>query len=371
MNKNIIVHFGAGALGRGLVVPLLYQSGYKIVLIDTNKVLNKELNSTHSYIVDISDEVPDKRKQEIKIIEAISPVNDNEKVKEYLKKANIITTSVRRENLIHVARTIVDTWGNTYDENRMIICCENVENVGTYFKKILIDLVKNEEQKRNIENIRVPDTIVDRICSTSWPESSVVTSEIFHECAVDVNIIADTKIELIPSVRNIEAAFLRKRLLVNTYADAVCFIALKKGKTYLYEAVQDTEINCIVEPYINLLKKLLEIEYGYNKAELDKWSEKYKKRLGNSEIPRKIDSVARNLWAKLSLEERFMFPLIKLIDHNVDISVGVDFLARLIQYGIESDIEKLNKDEIKEKLRELWCINTKGKDIYEKILNYL
>ncbi len=371
MSKNIVVHFGAGALGRGLVVPLLYQSGYKIVLIDTNEVLNKELNNTHSYIVDVSDEVPQKRKQEIKIIEAISPVSDNEKVKEYLKQANIVTTSVRRENLIHVARTIVDTWGDSYDENRMVICCENVENVGTYFKKILIDLAKDEEHKKNIEQIRVPSTIVDRICSTSWPESSAVTSEIFHECAVDANIVADTKIKFIPSVNNIEAAFLRKRLLVNTYSDAICFIALEKGKTYLYEAVQSTEINSIVEPYISLLKKLLELEYGYTEDELNKWSEKYQKRLKNSKIPRKIDTVARNLWAKLSLEERFVFPLIKLIDHNVDISVGIGFLAKLIKYGIKSDIEEINNDEIKKKLRVLWCKNAKGKDIYEKILNYL
>lgn len=30
--KKLVVHFGAGALGRGLVVPMLYESGCRIVL---------------------------------------------------------------------------------------------------------------------------------------------------------------------------------------------------------------------------------------------------------------------------------------------------------------------------------------------------
>ena len=34
MKENMVVHFGAGALGRGLVVPLLSESGKQVVLAE-------------------------------------------------------------------------------------------------------------------------------------------------------------------------------------------------------------------------------------------------------------------------------------------------------------------------------------------------
>ena len=43
MNKQYVVHFGGGALGRGLVIPMLYESGKDVVLVDTNEEMLKEL----------------------------------------------------------------------------------------------------------------------------------------------------------------------------------------------------------------------------------------------------------------------------------------------------------------------------------------
>jgi mannitol-1-phosphate 5-dehydrogenase len=370
MENKRAVHFGAGALGRGLVIPLLYKSGYDIVLIDTNEALNKALNETKSYVVDISDEIPEKRMQEIKIVEALSPISDIEKVRACLQQTSIVTTSVRRENLIHVARTLVSIWGSMDGNNRLVLCCENIENVGAYFKNLLVSEAATPIQKARMKMIQVPDTIVDRICSTSWPQSTVVTSEIFHECSVDVNVVDDTGIEFIPAIRNIEMNFSRKRCLLNTYADAISFIALGDNKTYLYEAAESSEINEAIKSYMSLLQKMLILEYGCEKELLDHWQARYQKRLSNWEIPRELVTVARNLWLKLTLDERFVWPLIKLLDYHVDISEGTAFLAKLIRVGIKFDSEKLSNEQVKIKLKNLWSKTPKGMKIYDQVIKF-
>lgn len=371
MKENLVVHFGAGALGRGLVVPLLKDSGYDVVIVDTNEELNKQINLTNSYMLDISDEEADKRNKEIRIIQAVSPINDKEILEQYLKGAKIVTTSVRRENLIHVARALASIWGKYDIEGRKVICCENVEDAGSYFKSLLVSEAKTNEEIAILNKIIVPDTIVDRICATSPSNINIVTSEKFHECSVDINVLSDTKIKLIPAVENIKGNFYRKRYLLNAYADAISFIALDRKLDYLYEAATNEEINEEIKTYMKLLKKLLNIKYNCNKKELDKWAIKYRKRLSNKEIPRKLDTVARNLWGKLTLEERFVSPLIELMDEGVNIEDGVKFIIKLINSANNTSKDQLSKEQLIEKLNELWSETKSGQEFYKDVLNLL
>ena len=56
MKENMVVHFGAGALGRGLVVPLLSESGKQVVLAETNETLLTQFNQNNGYTLHIRDE---------------------------------------------------------------------------------------------------------------------------------------------------------------------------------------------------------------------------------------------------------------------------------------------------------------------------
>ncbi|WP_186438219.1 hypothetical protein [Cohnella terricola] len=364
MNLKTIVHFGAGALGRGMVVPLLFESGYEVVVLDTNEELNRELNREGGYRLKLSDDQSGDGEREIRIREALSPVADRDRVAEYLKSANVVTTSVRRENLVHVARALAETWGELDGENRMVICCENIENVGSLFRSLLVEAAASEEQSARLRRIAVPDTIVDRICTANWPEGTNVVAETFHECSVDANEAPQTGITLIPSVARIERDFARKRLLLNTYADAISFLAKGEGKTYLFEAARSDDINRMIEPYMALLQEMLKLEYDCDSSELQEWRSKYKSRLSNSGIPRELDTVARNLWAKLDLNERFAWPLIKLQEHGVDIGEGAKFLAKLVR---TADGEGQSAAELQAKLEGLWGTTPAGRKLCELV----
>ena len=361
---KLVVHFGAGALGRGLVVPMLYESGCRIVLADTNVQLIDGMRATKAYTLDVSDD-EQQRLHTIKIDDIVSPVTDEKVLLAYLHICDIVTTSVRRENLIHVAKVLSKAWGTERNTQRMVLCCENVEGVGAYFHSLLTDCATNKCQRENLSAIRVPDTIVDRICATG-ASIMEITSESFHECSVDAAVIEDTGIACIPSISNIRSHFYRKRYLLNTYADAMAFLALDKNHTYLYEAAMDEEIQNSLHPYIFLLMQLLENKYGIGFKESKQWFQLYRKRLSNPQIPRELHTVARSLWNKMTLSERFICPLVELITLDIDIRDGLSVIREIV--NTEAEKEGLTDDRVHQKLQDLWCGTAYGRKLFEMFL---
>lgn len=364
MNDKPVVHFGAGALGRGLVVPMLYGSHRRIVIADTDPRLIAYLKERKSYKLQISDDC-EHPVQIIPIEDVISPIEEEYKLITYLQNADIVTTSVRKENLIHVARVISKAWRHMDCHDKCIICCENVEGIGSYFKTLLLEITGDNERE-NLVNILVPDTIVDRICAVKENVEEVI-SETFHECSVDKDVLKDTGMALIPSVDHIRAHFYRKRYLLNTYADAMAFIGKRKGHTYLYECAVDEHLQIVLQPYIKLLEELLYRKFGITHKESEEWFQTYQRRLSNDQIPRNLDTVARNLWDKLSVSERFVCPLLDLMELDVPIEKGLSVIHNIIQSQAER--EQLTQDAVNDRLKELWNVNEQGKKLYQLYKN--
>ena len=89
----------------------------------------------------------------MEVWKALSSITQQEEVIETLKNADAITTSVKRENLKYLVPVILKAWGDDPCTGKAIICCENVENVGIYFKNLLMEQC-SEKQKENIQKIR-------------------------------------------------------------------------------------------------------------------------------------------------------------------------------------------------------------------------
>ncbi|MGX8833208.1 mannitol dehydrogenase family protein [Amedibacillus sp. YH-ame6] len=360
MKRKIVVHFGAGALGRGLVIPMFYYSHCQVVVADTDKRLISYLKNQRSYKLQISDD--EKRPVEIIPIEdVISPLEDEEKLIKYLKECSIVSTSVRKENLIHVAKVLAKAWNDVDVSEKMVVCCENVEGIGSYFKSLLLENV-DEDKKAHFSPLLIPDTIVDRICAVKENIEEIV-SEKFHECSVDGEMVLNTNLEMIPAVQHIKAHFYRKRYLLNTYADAIAFIGKNKGHTYLYECAKDKELQLQIQPYIKLLMDVLYYQFDVSYQESQEWFDVYRNRLCNSKIPRNLDTVARNLWEKLNIGERFVCPLLELMKYDVDIQGGIPILYELI--FSQSVKEGLSKEETMSRLKDIWCVNTEGEALFK------
>jgi Mannitol-1-phosphate/altronate dehydrogenases len=370
-NKELVVHFGAGSLGRGFIVPILLESGCNVTLVDANEELVNKLKETHSYTLVIADEEEGKQQKQIKVDRVLSARTDADILKDVLKTVKTVTTSVRQENLIHVAKTISEVWGNEENSDRAVICCENLENASGYFKSLLADCARDEKQKERLMKIKVPDTMVDRGCSQSYTDPTVVYTERFYEIGVDKKELPDTGIRLIPSVDNLEQHFYRKRFLLNTRVDALAFVGLYYGLNNFAELKKSEKVMKEITPYFELVKKSLEVGFGMQKEEVEKWASFYWNERGkqskkaSSKDERKLVDIARDMWRKLSYDERFIKPLVVLKRNGYEIDSGIHIIVMMVKYLAKED--HLSKAETLDKIGAMWRMDETGEAIYDSV----
>lgn len=350
MNRKAL-HFGGGALGRGLVVPFLEEAGFDVVIADIDQKLVDALNENQGYELVQTDNKEKVKK--ICIEKAVLFDASKDELREALEQAEVITTSVRKENLKYVAALFDKVLDPS--AKKLVICAENVEKSGEYFKSLMAD---NENNKG--ENLFIPDTVVDRICASMWPESLQIMTETFGEFGYDAHVYQG-QLDPIKEMDDLNRAFVRKRLLVNTYSDASCFLGMAKGDRYLFEAIEDRKVQEELEPYFNAFEQVLTRKYGYTADEIAEWKKLYHKRLGNPEILRDISTVARSLWAKLKVEERFLLPIVELKEIGGEIAEPLKALL----YMIEESCGESPK-ELEAHLKELWCGCETGREIYRE-----
>ncbi|WP_346683776.1 hypothetical protein [Anaerostipes butyraticus] len=354
--KKTALHFGGGALGRGLTVPFLEEAGYEVVIADIDRELVEALNKERGYPL-VQTDKKDKQKW-IPIKKAVLFDAEDPELREALTQVEVITTSVRKENLRYVADLLDQLLSP--EDRKLVLCAENVENSGTYFKQLMEHNTDNKG-----ENLLIPDTVVDRVCSSQWPDSLEILSEEFGEFGFDQSIYPHS-LGPIEAKKDLERAFVRKRLLVNTFSDASCFLGMAKGKKYLYEAVTDEETQRELTPYFGAFEKILVQKYQYTPEEVADWKKLYHKRLANPEILRDIKTVARGLWEKLKPEERFLLPITELYKMHEDIEPALTALLHMIRESCQEDTETMKKH-----LKETWCVNETGETIYRTAVKIL
>ncbi|XBS71517.1 hypothetical protein ABK905_11685 [Acerihabitans sp. KWT182] len=125
MNKTV-VHFGAGALGRGLIIPSLAAAGYEVIAVDADRDLISRLTAGGGYDLLLTDK---NERRRVPLAAAMLP--EQPALAVALAGAALITTSVRKENLPQVAMALKNIAPKT------VICCENIEQSGVYFASLL------------------------------------------------------------------------------------------------------------------------------------------------------------------------------------------------------------------------------------------
>ncbi|HEB1317311.1 TPA: mannitol dehydrogenase [Escherichia albertii] len=342
--KPIAVHFGAGALGRGLVVPLLIESGFDVIAIDSDEKLLASIRERQGYDLLLTDT---RETQHIHLRDIFHPAD--EKLTGWLQHASVITTSVRKENLHRIVKQLKNVPPKT------LICCENIEYSGRFFAELM------QEGGVNPDGWRLPDCMVDRICSSCWPASTLIEAESWGTVCIQ-KLEGATTVQKFEQVENITLRFQEKRILVNTYADGISFLGLAAGKQYLYQAAESEEIRLAMDDYMQLMKLYLCQECHLDANYLEKMAEKHRLRLCNPHIKRSLESVARNFLQKVGPTERFIYPLTVLQQRGVDIQPAISFLNVLIngwanaqsepQLARQQALASLNVAEIVERLEQ-------------------
>ena len=204
-----------------------------------------------------------------------------------------------------------------------MVGCENVERVDDVIRDALRNAGLSPE---TMSRLSIPRTVVDRICATDAPPSLTVTAEPFVQLAIG----GGPELPGFERVDAIDALFARKRYLVNTFADACAIMGRAAGMRTLAEAVADDAIEARIAPLLDALLRHLATRYGFDMDGLSVHLSDNRARLSNPNIPRRLETVARDLWRKFGPEERFAAPLIELEANGELDDAAVDTVADLM-----------------------------------------
>jgi mannitol-1-phosphate 5-dehydrogenase len=305
------LHFGAGNLGRGLVVPVLVDSGVEVAVADADQALIDALAQEEGYRLEIISETRQIGTRRIPLVGAFHVVEDRAALETWLQDATFITTSVQFENLPKVAASLDLVVKRKMVSNCpfYVLACENVERSSSHLARLMgLDLQAAREV--------FLDTVVDRNSQTDWPRSLVARTEAYWEWAVELSEDSQFPLETLRQVRHIMPPFWRKRYLVNTVADSLAFLGFIRGHHYLHEAFQDAVLLDLLAPLFSELQHALVHQFEFNEGDLQAYTDKVIRRLGTPGIDRQILTVARGAWRKLELGERFVHPVETLLAHG-------------------------------------------------------
>lgn len=317
---QICLHFGAGALGRGLVLPLLAKSGTDVCIADINVDVVDRISAEGGYPIAI---FKDGNREDVfvPVAKAFALGRDDKGLNSYLREADFITTSVQVGNLQAVVNRLAGVWEHGR-QARTVVGCENLRKVGGHLRTLF-----EAESPALSEHVFTPDCVVDRICSAS-PSDLLIETEPYTEWVVE----APDELALKgPSLSaDVDRLFFRKRYLVNTLADAVSFIGMRKGHAFLHQAVTDPQILSSVAPLMALLRSHLIRAFQFAERELVQYQELSIQRLSNTSISRRIETVARDPWRKFGPAERFMEPVLAEYNSGAEVSEALSTMRTII-----------------------------------------
>lgn len=297
----IAVHFGAGALGRGLVVPLLSSAGYQVTLVDADAQLITGLKRDGGYPLHEARDDGGSQRRFVPIRAALS-VEASSEVRDVIDQADLVTTAVRVENLPKVA-PFIRTGATDGGASLTVVACENAYRASRL-------LARHAGPSAGVMYL---DAVVDRICQSDWPASTLVRAEEYEEWSVEA-ATADRIPTSAQHIEDFDAYFDRKRYLVNTTADALAFLGHRDGHRYLHEAAADGDLLAFCEPAFAELRSLLHTEHDWPRVDLAAYHARALKRLARPELAREIRTVARDGGRKLDAGERFAAPALALIE---------------------------------------------------------
>lgn len=347
---KLAIQFGAGAIGRGLLGKVLHDSDYHVLFVDVYQPIVDRINEDGYFTVELSDH--NFESQKIDNVSALCSTNDSdlEKIYEKITEAEIITTSVRVENLDSTSKIIAKGLEQKYPDDKKvnIMAFENAYRASDILKE---DIIKNSSlSAEQIEEIATfPNTVTDRIVQNKEVDGKpVVEISDDFEAVIEQPKLANPSSKPIKDAEytdDIDKMLERKLFLVNGAHAATSYFGYNKGYKMMNEAFEDEDILADVKNLMTESGDVLIKEYGLDKVELENFKESKLNRFIKTASHDTIERVGRDPVRKLGKKDRLVAPAIKAYDNDMQF----DSLAKAIAYAFKYDEQSDEKAlEIKE-----------------------
>lgn len=291
------VIYGGGNIGRGFLGQLLYESGYETVFIDVNKELIDAINKDHSYNIKI---VCNEYQKEV-TIKNVSAVHSDDAVLE-IASADIIFTSAGVNVLPYIAPVIKK--GLELRETGVdIIICENLIGADKYLKDLI-------QPTGNVGFVEASVGRMVPVMTDEMREGSVTKVWVEPFCTLPVD--KDAFKNPIPEIKGMVPSspfeyHIQSKLYLHNMGHAIAaYLGMKKGYTYIWEAMEDSGISATVKDAMYSSAKALHLEHGTPEEEVRAYADNLMERFKNRYLGDTTKRVGRDARRKLMPDDRLL-----------------------------------------------------------------
>lgn len=318
------VHFGAGNIGRGFVGLLLDRAGYDVVFADVADDLIAALDDADSYEVHEVGSNP--VTHTVTGFRAINSAAAHDDLVAAIAAADIVTTAVGAQVLVHLASAITDgIAARSADAPRLaVMACENAIN-GTDILQGHVEQAWDDAGHDGDVHDRAlfSNTAVDRIVPDQEPGLDVTVEE-YLEWVVDRTPFTSVEGEDVPDipgvtwVDDLEPYIERKLFTVNTGHATAAWYGHAAGIERIADALADDDVGARVRAVLEETASLVVAKHGIDADVQAAYVDKILHRFANPHLPDTTARVGRAPLRKLSRNERFVSPASQLAERDMD-----------------------------------------------------
>ena len=338
--RPLLVHFGAGAIGRSLVGSLFSQAGYEIIFVDAAPPVVEALQQRHRYQVIIKDDLPPGASPLIEVCHVTAlAASDTEAVAAAVARSDLLGTSVGAAVLPHVLRSIAI--GLQKRERPVsILFCENLNAVATIAAEILrkelgADYPLAERVGLVATSIGkmvpiMPDSVRARDPLEVWGEAYnriIADGQAFRG---QLPVVAGLQLE-----SNFQAHVERK-LFVHNLGHAACAChGFLRGYELIAAAMEDPAICAATRATMEAAASALSQRYpdDFSPAAQSEHVADLLRRFGNRALGDTVFRVGRDLARKLAPDDRFIGALRLVVETGGDARPICDAIAAALHFA--------------------------------------
>jgi len=316
MTENVLI-YGAGAIGRGYLAPLLQKYEIGISFVDTNKELISELKSRGSYRT------------------AITGTSSYEFVNVSVDNAFLFGEEIKVEDFDLVFSCVGPN--NCYDlaedfkRAKTVISCEN-------------DMATVNGLQKLTGNPNIYFGIPDVITSNTAPNELLAEDPLMAVTEQGVLVLEKGDYTLPEEILQVSSDELHmhwmcKLFIHNAPHAIVAYLGWLKGYTYIHEAMADSDINKVVVGSISEITEGVVAAGFVERNYAENYKKKELKRFSNTLLYDTIKRVAREPLRKIAYDNRLVLGLrIALFNGQLPLNTAMGLKAALL-YGDDKDKE--------------------------------
>ncbi|MBQ9951463.1 MAG: mannitol dehydrogenase [Clostridia bacterium] len=264
------IMYGAGNIGRGFVGALLSQAGYRVSFVDVMEPVVRALQENERYPVRY---VSTDGHQDV-WIENVTAVNGNdaEAVSDAIAECDIMATAVGARILTFIAPNIAaglrKRWQNG-ERPLNIIICENLMDANHVLEGLVKSHLTDEEKEIFDRTVGLVEASIGRMVPVQTDEMKDgeplrVCVERYGFLPVDRDAFKG-EIPEIPNMRPVAPFdfYINRKLYLHNMGHAVCaYLGGYLGMDYIWQAIDNPEILCIVQNAMTDSAIALSKKYG-------------------------------------------------------------------------------------------------------------